>query len=146
MTVISETNVVHGMSKLFKIDNSGGSLTDISTAIDDVTIGRSTDEADAGGGGVDKVTKLGKKSADLSISGTVTAGAGEAYLVLVGVWGSSGLDFEFGPGGSGAGQPKTVGKCHIANVETKSDANGVPKFTAKGKVDTANTTDSVYSA
>jgi hypothetical protein len=64
----------HGKSTVFKVDNSGGSLTDISNTLTDVSFPRSVDTAETSAFGDSAKTYIvGLSDATVSVSGNYDA-------------------------------------------------------------------------
>ena len=96
---------VHGKSTIFKIDNSGGSLTDISAYLDNVDFPLSSDTAEVTTfGSSSKSYVAGLKDATISIGGSWDATADGVLAPIVGQ--AATVSFEYGPAGSTAGNIK----------------------------------------
>lgn len=123
-----------GKGQVFKIDNSAGTLTDISASLTDVSFPR---EADA-----EEVTTLGKNAkvykvtltdATLTVEGKWDGdGASSVDAVLSGILGlDASKTFEYGPGGSANGDVKYTGECFLMSYETSGSVGGVVEFSAE---------------
>lgn len=123
-----------GKVQVFKIDNAAGALTDLSAFITDVGFPR---EADA-----EEVTTLGKNAkvykvtltdATISVEGKWDgAGASSVDTVLSGIFGQDATStFEYGPGGSAAGDIRYTGECYLTSYEPSGAVGGVVEFTAE---------------
>ena len=88
----------HGKSTVFKVDNSGGTLTDISNTLTDVSFPQSVDTAETSTfGSSAKSYVVGLTDATISVSGNFDATV-DAHLA--GILGqAASVSFEYGPGG-----------------------------------------------
>jgi len=125
----TDADVGHGKNMVFKAGTLS-SETDISQYIDSVNVDDDTDEAQAAGTGAWKHFKAGQRGLTATVTGTITKGASDAYLILVGIWGTEEKSFIYGPDGDGAGFPKKSWQGFVKSVKPAADVNGVPKFTA----------------
>ena len=125
----------HGKNASFKVDNSGGTLTDISTVITDVSLPRSIETAEtttfqATSGA--KTYVVGLNDSTVSISGRFDATV-DAHLV--GILGQeASLSFEYGPAGSTAGYVKFTGECFCTKYDLSSPVGDVVSFSADFQV------------
>ncbi len=110
---------VAGKNSVFKLDNSGGSITDLSAYITDVSVDFGDDAAD--------VTAYGNSSKDYILtladgSIGVTALFDATLLSHLGaVRGSSStLSYEFYPAGTTGGLPKINGECVLTSMSPGS--------------------------
>lgn len=124
----TETNVGHGKNQVLKVDNAGGSLTDLSDYLASVDFKYDAEEAEAAGTGASKHYKAGQLSGDLTAEFTLSLNSAEPYRTCAAIVGSEDLDFEYGPMGSTATYPKISGKCICLGCSPKSDVKGVPGF------------------
>jgi len=114
---------VAGKNSVFKLDNSGGSITDLSAYITDVSVDFGDDSAETtayGNSSKDYILTL----ADGSISVTALF---DATLVahLGAVRGSSStLSYEFYPAGTTGGLPKINGECMLTSMSPGSAVGG----------------------
>ena len=112
---------VHGKSATFKLDDSGGTLRDLSTYINDVGFPRSIETAETTtfqASGSAKTYITGLTDATISISGLFDATA-DGYLA--GVLGQAAtITFEYGPAGSTAGNIKYTGECIMTGYEVSA--------------------------
>ena len=114
---------VAGKNSVFKLDNSGGSITDLSAYITDVSVDFGDDAAD--------VTAYGNSSKDYILtladgSLGVTALFDATLLAHLGaVRGSSStLSYEFYPAGTTGGLPKINGECILTSMSPGSSVGG----------------------
>lgn len=123
----------HGKNTVFKVDNSGGTLTDISAYLNSVTLPRSVETGETTSyGNSAKTYIVGLSDSTLSVDGTWDATV-DAHLA--GVLGQdASLTFEYGPEGSGSGAIKYTGECYLTSFETSSPVADVVKFSAEFQV------------
>lgn len=112
---------VHGKSAVFKLDDSGATLRDLSAYLNDISLSRDIETAETttfGVAGSAKTYIVGLSDATFSISGLFDATA-DGYLA--GVLGQSAtLSFEYGPAGSTAGLVKYSGECIMTSYEVSA--------------------------
>ena len=113
---------VHGKDTVFKLDNSAGTLTDLSAYITSSGLPREVDTHD--------VTVYGK-SAKVYI-----AGLSDATIPLEGKWdatldahmngivGGVSRSWEWGPEGSASGKVKYSGECLLTSYESNAPVDG----------------------
>jgi hypothetical protein len=123
----------HGKSTVFKVDNSGGSLTDISNTLTDVSFPRSVDTAETSAFGDSAKTYIvGLSDATVSVSGNFDATV-DAHLA--GVLGQAAtLSFEYGPEGSTSPQVKYTGECILTSYEKSGAIGDVVTYSAEFQV------------
>lgn len=112
---------VHGKSAVFKLDDSGGTLRDLSAYLNDVSFPRDVETAETttfGVSGSAKTYITGLTDATLSISGLFDATA-DGYLAGV-VGQAATLSFEYGPAGSTGGNVKYEGECILTSYEVSA--------------------------
>jgi len=107
---------VHGKDSVFKLDNSGGSLTDISTYVNSV----------------DFPETVGLKDATLSISGLWDSTLDGILGAVVGQ--SATLSFEYSPEGTGSGAVQYTGECILTSYSQSSPVGDVVGFSADMQV------------
>jgi hypothetical protein len=121
----------HGKNAAFKIDDSGGTLRDISNVLTDVSISRTADVAEVSAfSNSSKAFVSGLKDATLTISGSFDATV-DGYIS--GILGAEG-DFEFYPIGTTGGNPKASGKAILTSYDRTPDIGGAVTFTAAFQV------------
>ena len=121
----------HGKSAAFKIDDSGGTLRDISNVLTDVSISRTADVAEVSAfSNSSKAFVSGLKDATLTISGSFDATV-DGYLS--GILGAEG-SFEFYPIGTTGGNPKASGEAIMTSYDRTPDIGGAVNFTASFQV------------
>lgn len=125
----------HGKNAVFKVDNSGGTLTDISSALTDVSLPRSIETAETTTFGVTGGAKTyitGLNDATLSVSGRFDATV-DAHLA--GILGQDAtVSFEYGPAGSTAGYVKFTGEAIMTKYDLSSPVGDVVSFSADFQV------------
>jgi hypothetical protein len=111
----------HGKEAVFKIDDSAGTLRDISDVLNSVSISREADTAEVSVLGTDdKAYISGLRDATISIEGMSDVTT-EGYLT--GVLGVV-TDFEFYPAGEASGQVKYTGTAILTSFESASELGG----------------------
>ena len=123
----------HGKSTVFKVDNSGGSLTDISNTLTDVSFPRSVDTAETSAFGDSAKTYIvGLSDATVSVSGNYDATV-DAHLA--GVLGQAAtLSFEYGTEGSTSTFVKYTGECILTSYEKSGAIGDVVTYSAEFQV------------
>ena len=121
----------HGKSAAFKIDDSGGTLRDITDVLTDVAVSRTADVAEVSAfSNSSKAYVAGLKDATITISGSFDATV-DGYLK--GILGAEG-SFEFFPIGTTGGNPKASGECIMTSYDRTPDVGGAVTFTAAFQV------------
>jgi hypothetical protein len=121
----------HGKSAAFKIDDSGGTLRDISNVLTDVAISRTADVAEVSAfSNSSKAFVAGLKDATITISGSFDATV-DGYLK--GILGAEG-SFEFYPIGTTGGNPKASGEAIMTSYDRTPDVGGAVSFSAAFQV------------
>lgn len=109
---------VHGKGAYFALDNSGGSLTDISTYLNDVSFPQSVETAETTAFGASSKTYIvGLKDSTVSLSGMFDSTL-DAHIN--GVFGQSAtLSFKFGTAGSTASATNPIysGECIVTSYD-----------------------------
>jgi hypothetical protein len=123
----------HGKSTVFKVDNSGGTLTNISDTLTDVGFPQTVDTAETSTfGSSAKSYVVGLSDSSLSISGNFDATV-DAHLA--GVLGQAAtLSFEYGPEGSTNGFVKYTGECILTSYEKSGAIGDVVTYSAEFQV------------
>ncbi len=121
----------HGKNAAFKIDDSGGTIRDISDVLTDVSISRTADVAEVSAfSNSSKAFVSGLTDATLIISGSFDATV-DGYLS--GILGAEG-SFEFYPIGTTGGNPKASGEAIMTSYDRTPDIGGAVTFTAAFQV------------
>jgi len=137
----------HGKNSVFKIDDSGGVLRDISAhvkAVSGLPGGRALGDVTAFGDGGER-SLSGLVSASFTVTGVADSVATTGSLaVLNGLRTTTATaSFESSPGGTGTGQIKTAGECWLETLTFDADVTGPVPFSATFKLDGV-TTDTTY--
>ncbi len=120
---------VHGSDSVFKLDNSGGSLTDISSYVNNVDFPETADVAETTVlGASNKTYIVGLKDATISLSGLWDATADAIFGAVVGQ--SSSLSFEYSPEGTASGKVKYTGEGIMTNYSIGSPVGDVVGYSA----------------
>ncbi len=110
---------VHGKSAVFKVDDSGGTLRDLSAYLEEVSFPRSIETAETTTFGNSAKTYItGLTDATISITGIFDSVA-DGYLAGV-IGASATLSFEYGPAGSAGGTIKYSGECIMTSYEVSA--------------------------
>jgi len=116
----------HGKNAVFKLDDSGGTLRDLSTYVNDVSFPRSIETAETttfGVSGGSKTYITGLNDTTISVSGLFDA-TSDGYLA--GILGQSAtVSFEYGPLGSTGGYVKYSGEAIMTSYEVSSAVGDV---------------------
>jgi predicted secreted protein len=123
----------HGKSTSFKVDNSGGSLTDISDTLTDVSFPETIETAETTSFGSNSKTYIvGLKDATISISGNFDATV-DAHLA--GIAGQSAtVSFEYGPEGTTSTFVKYTGEAILTSYEKSGAVGDVVTYSAEFQV------------
>lgn len=123
---------VHGKDTVFKVDDTGGSLTDISTYINSVDFPESIDTAETTAFGSSAKSYIpGLTDATISVSGMWDA---TADAVFTGGAEPASRSFEFGPAGSTASNIKYTGECIMTSYSISNPVGDVVTFSADFQV------------
>lgn len=129
---------VHGKNSVFKLDNSGGALTDISTYVNSVDFPETADVAETSTlGSSAKSYIVGLKDATLSIAGLWDSTVDGILGAVVGQ--SATLSFEYSPEGTGSGAIKYTGECILTSYSQNSPVGDVVSYSADFQVSGAVT-------
>lgn len=113
----------HGRKAIFKLDDSGGSLVDISPYLDTASLANAVEQAD--------VTTLGKDgrcfipgltNETLQASGPYDKAVYTQVSSLFQADATS--SFEFYPGGTASGEAKVTGECWVSGLNLSSGVGG----------------------
>ena len=123
----------HGKSTTFKIDDSGGTLRDISNTLTDVSFPQSVDTAETSSFGDSAKTYIvGLSDSTISISGNFDATV-DGYLAG-GIGAAATLSFEYGPEGSTSTYVKYSGECILTSYEKSGAIGDVVTYSAEYQV------------
>ena len=121
----------HGKNAAFKIDDSGGTLRDISDVLTDIAVSRTADVAEVSAfSNSSKAYVSGLKDSTITISGSFDATVDGYLSGILGVEGS----FEFYPIGTTGGNPKASGEAICTSYDRTPDVGGAVTFTAAFQV------------
>lgn len=118
----------HGRLGVLKIDNSAGTLTDISTYVTNVDYPESIDTPDTTTFGATAKSALpGLRDAKMSVSANMDPTLDALLSGVLGVQGGSlaSVSCEYGPMGSTTGNPKYTLEAFIANVKIGTPVGGL---------------------
>ena len=120
---------VHGKDSAFKLDNSSGTLTDISTYVNSVDFPETADVAETTTlGDSSKSYIVGLKDATISIAGLWDSTVDGILGAVVGQ--SATLSFEYSPEGTTSGNIKYTGECILTSYSQSSPVGDVVGFSA----------------
>lgn len=129
---------LHSKLTVFKLDTSGGVLTDISTYLNEVSVPRELDLLKVTTfGATDHAYITGFGDATITVGGPWTRAADNFFAPIfaaskAGTLASS--TFEYGPEGADTGDVKQTGECVITNYEVSSSIEDPIEFTAEFQV------------
>lgn len=128
----------HGKSTVFKVDNSGGTLTDISNSLTDVSFPQTVDTAETSAfGSSAKTYVVGLTDATISVSGMFDATV-DAHLN--GILGQAAtVSFEYGPEGSTSPNVKYTGEAILTSYEKSGSIGDMVSYSAEFQVSGAVT-------
>ena len=128
----------HGKDSVFKLDNSGGSLTDISTYVNNVDFPETADVSETTTLGADNKTYIaGLKDATISLSGLWDSTADAIFGAVVGQ--SATLSFEYSPEGTTGGNVKYTGEAILTSYAVSSPVGDAVGYSADLQVSGAIT-------
>lgn len=129
---------VHGKDSVFKIDNSGGSLTDISAYVNSVDMPQTVDVAETTVLGKDNKTYIvGLKDATISLAGLWDSTVDGIFGAVLGQ--SATLSFEYSPEGTTSGNVKYTGEAILTSYSKNSPVGDVVSYSADLQVSDAVT-------
>ena len=129
---------VHGKDSVFKLDNSGGSLTDISAYVNSVDMPQTVDVAETTVLGKDNKTYIvGLKDATISLAGLWDSTADAIFGAVLGQ--SATLSFEYSPEGTTSGKVKYTGEAILTSYSKNSPVGDVVSYSADLQVSDAVT-------
>lgn len=128
----------HGKAAVFKVDDSGGTLRDISNALNSVTFPREAEVLETTSfGSSDRTYIVGFKNGTISIEGSFDA-TYDGYLA--GILGQDAtVSFEYGPEGSTSTYTKYTGEAILTSYETTAGVGDVVAFSAEFQISGAVT-------
>ena len=129
---------VHGKDSVFKLDNASGSLTDISTYVNNVDFPETADVSETTTLGADNKTYIaGLKDATISLSGLWDATADAIFGAVVGQ--SATLSYEYSPEGTASGKVKYTGEAILTSYAISSPVGDAVGYSADLQVSGAVT-------
>jgi len=124
---------VHGKDSVFKLDNSGGSLTDISSYVNNVDFPETSDVSETTTLGADNKTYIaGLKDATIGLSGLWDSTADAIFGAVVGQ--SATLSFEYSPEGTTGGNVRYTGEAILTSYAISSPVGDVVGYSADMQV------------
>jgi len=128
----------HGKDSVFKLDNASGSLTDISTYVNNVDFPESADVSETTTLGADNKTYIaGLKDATISLAGLWDATADAIFGAVVGQ--SATLSYEYSPEGTASGKVKYTGEAILTSYSISSPVGDAVGYSADLQVSGAVT-------
>ena len=123
----------HGKNSVFKLDNSSGTLTDISSYVNNVDFPETADVAETTTlGDGSKTYIVGLKDATLSITGLWDSALDGILGAVVGQ--AATLSFEYSPEGTTGGNIKYTGECILTSYAQSSPVGDVVGYSADFQV------------
>ena len=128
----------HGKDSVFKLDNASGSLTDISTYVNNVDFPETADVSETTTLGADNKTYIaGLKDATISLAGLWDATADAIFGAVVGQ--SATLSYEYRPEGTASGKIKYTGEAILTSYAISSPVGDAVGYSADLQVSGAVT-------
>ena len=128
----------HGKNAVFKLDNSGGTLTDISNVVNDVTVSRAIETGETTSfGNSSKTYIVGLADATISVSGSfdTTVDSHLTTLIDAQIAGTNtSASFEAGPQGTASGNVKYTGEALVTSYEVNPTVGDVVTFSLELQV------------
>jgi hypothetical protein len=123
----------HGKTASFKVDNSGGTLTDISDTLNSVTFPREIETLETTSfGSSNRSYVVGFTDATVSIEGSFDATV-DAHLA--GILGQdASVSFEYGPEGTTSGRVRYTGEALMTSYETSAGIGDIVSYSAEFQV------------
>jgi hypothetical protein len=123
----------HGKTASFKVDNSGGSLTDISDTLNSVSFPREIETLETTSfGSNSRSYVVGFADATISVEGSFDATV-DAHLA--GILGQeASVSFEYGPEGTTSGRVKYTGEALMTSYETSAGIGDIVSYSAEFQV------------
>lgn len=123
----------HGKNASFKVDNSGGTLTDISNTLNSVTFPREIETLETTSfGSSSRSYVVGFSDATISVEGSFDATV-DAHLA--GILGQeASVSFEYGPEGTTTGLVKYTGEALMTSYETSAGIGDIVSYSAEFQV------------
>jgi hypothetical protein len=133
---------VHGRTTDFRVDNSGGTLTDISAYCDNVDFPQVVETAETTTfGDASKDYIVGLRDATISIGGKWDAVLDAVLAPILGQ--AASVSFQYGPAGSTVTNVRYTGECYCTSYQVTGAVGDVVTFSAEFQV-TGNVTRGTY--
>lgn len=117
---------VHGKSTYFALDNSGGSLTDISAYLNDVSFSRPIETAETTAFGAnDKTYIVGLRDATISLSGMFDSTLDNHIQAVLGQASTLSWEFATNTSSPSATNPVYSGECIITSYDVSPSVGDV---------------------
>jgi len=124
----------HGKNAHFMMDNSAGTLTNISDVLNEVSLPREIETAETTVfGDQDKTYIIGLSDATISLSGMFDATVNTQFQNVITSLKSGSITsvtFRYGPSGSGTGAPLLTGEALVTSYEISSPVGDLVTFSA----------------
>lgn len=136
---MSPISRAHGKDSVFKIDDSGGSLRDISNDVDNVSglpSARALSEVSSYGDAGERFIP-GMQGASFTVTGQFNSAATTGSVTVLNglrTYGST-ATFEYGPEGGSAGKIRYTGECWMESFTCDSSAKDKVPFSATFRMD-----------
>ena len=128
----------HGKDSVFKLDNASGSLTDISSFVNNVDFPETADVSETTTLGADNKTYIARlKDATISLAGLWDATADAIFGAVVGQ--SATLSYEYSPEGTASGKIKYTGEAILTSYAISSPVGEAVGYSADLQVSGAVT-------
>lgn len=115
---------IHGKGAYFALDNSGGSLTNISTYLDDIGFPQSVETAETTTFGKNSKTYIvGLKDSTISLSGKWDSTLDAHIAAVVGQ--AASLTFNYAPQGNSGGNVLYSGECFVTSYDVSAPIGDV---------------------
>jgi hypothetical protein len=119
-----------GKAGKFQLDNSAGTLVDLSSYIDDVSMPTPVDQLETTTLGANSKTRIvGLKDATISIKGPWDPTIETHMSGILGAAASK--SFEYGPAGGASGQAKRTGECVLVSFQVQTPVAGRIEWSAE---------------
>jgi len=114
----------HGKSADFRLDNSGGTLTNISAFLDDVSFPQTIETAETTTFGASSKTYIvGLKDATISVSGKQDSTLDAHISAVLGQ--AATLSFQYGPEGTASSSIQYTGECLVTGYDVSAPIGDV---------------------
>ena len=128
----------HGKNAVLKLDNSSGSLVDLSAYLDEISMPRSIETGETTTYGTSAKTYItGLSDATISLSGKFDSTADAHFSGILSALLAGTIDsvsFEYGKEGSASGRVKYSGEALLTSYEVSSPVADVVTFSAELQV------------